>query len=283
MQATFVQDGNTIDYTPVGAVAAGEVVVQGAIVGVATMAITAGALGALAVRGVCDVVQAAVTFAVGDAVYWDADGNPYNGEAGTGAATTVPTGNTFMGFALAITEATDLTIRLLLRAVESTSAETYALADLSDVDATLYTAGLILVADGTSKYADVAVSGDATLAATGALTLAADEKNLTFLLADVASGQALPVTSTGHVEIVSTGADTRTLAAPTYIGQMLLLSHKTDGGSCVITCATTINDSANNTITMTDVGEAILLVAKANGANKRWMVVSNDGCTLSTV
>ena len=30
-------------------------------------------------------------------------------------------------------------------------------------------------------------------------------------------------------------------------------------------------------------GDAILLVAKANGTNKRWSVVSNDGCSLSTV
>ena len=82
---------------------------------------------------------------------------------------------------------------------------------------------------------------------------------------------------------MTTAAQTRTLAAPTYVGQQLLLSMKTDGGNCVITCATTVNQTGNNTITMDDAGDAILLVAKANGANKRWSVVSNDGCTLSTV
>ena len=90
-------------------------------------------------------------------------------------------------------------------------------------------------------------------------------------------------TGTGHCDIVTAGAETRTLAAPTYLGQMLLLSLKTDVGDCVITCATTVNQTGNNTITMDDAGDAVLLVAKANGADKRWSVVSNDGCTLSTV
>ncbi|MCX5683756.1 MAG: hypothetical protein NT049_08735, partial [Planctomycetota bacterium] len=65
--------------------------------------------------------------------------------------------------------------------------------------------------------------------------------------------------------------------------QMLLVSLKTDGGNCVITCATTVNQTGNNTITLDDAGDAILLVAKANGTNKRWSVVSNDGAALSTV
>jgi len=32
-----------------------------------------------------------------------------------------------------------------------------------------------------------------------------------------------------------------------------------------------------------DAGDAVLLVAKTNGANIRWSVVSNDGAALSTV
>jgi hypothetical protein len=87
----------------------------------------------------------------------------------------------------------------------------------------------------------------------------------------------------GHCDIVTAGAETRTLAAPTYLGQLLLVSLKTDSGNCVITCATTVNQAGNNTITLDDAGDAVLLVAKANGANKRWPVVANDGCTLSTV
>ena len=108
--AQFVHDGQSIDYTPGSDVAAGDVVVQGALVGVAKLPIASGALGALAVRGVFDVVQAAVAFTAGDAVYWDADGDPVGGDAGTGAATSTATSNTFMGFALADTADTDETV-----------------------------------------------------------------------------------------------------------------------------------------------------------------------------
>jgi len=165
-QATFVQDGASIDYTPGSDVAAGDVVVQGDLVGVAKLPIASGALGALAVRGVFDVVQAAVAFTAGDAVYWDADGDPVGGEAGTGAATSTATSNTFMGFALADTADTDETVRLALRSVESSAAETLSLGQLGDVGAVAYDAGRILVADGDS-FEDVVVGGDATLDADG--------------------------------------------------------------------------------------------------------------------
>ena len=48
--ATFVHDGNAIDYTPGAQVAAGAVVVQGELIGVAKTPIAANALGALAVN-----------------------------------------------------------------------------------------------------------------------------------------------------------------------------------------------------------------------------------------
>ena len=47
-QATFVQDGCAIDYTPGAAIAAGDVVVQGDLVGVAKRPIAANDLPALA-------------------------------------------------------------------------------------------------------------------------------------------------------------------------------------------------------------------------------------------
>jgi predicted RecA/RadA family phage recombinase len=232
-QARFIQVGESIDYTPSSAVAAGQVVVQGSMVGVAKVPIEANRLGALSVKGVFDVVKANEQQSLGAALYWDADGNPYNGTAGTGCATTTAGGNTFIGFVMAAAGATDETVRVLW-------------------------------------------SGPVSVANTVHNALTAD-------LADPGNAGAIPVTDSGKCDIVTTGAQTRTLAAPTYIGQLLLLSMKTDGGNCVITCATTVNQTGNNTITMDDAGDAILLVAKANGANKRWSVVSNDGCTLSTV
>ena len=71
--AKKVSDGSTIDYTPAAAVAAGDVVVQGKLVGIALTDIAAGALGALAVVGVFDLPKASATeFTAGASVYWDA-------------------------------------------------------------------------------------------------------------------------------------------------------------------------------------------------------------------
>lgn len=74
--ARFVHEGKSIDYTPSSAVTAGDVVVQGDLVGVAKLDIAANALGALAVTGVFDFPKAAGTdkgIAVGTTVYWKAD------------------------------------------------------------------------------------------------------------------------------------------------------------------------------------------------------------------
>jgi predicted RecA/RadA family phage recombinase len=71
-QVIFIQDGDTIDHTPTADVAAGDVVVQGELVGVAKQPIKAGKLGALAVAGVFDFPVTSLTgWAVGDLAYWD--------------------------------------------------------------------------------------------------------------------------------------------------------------------------------------------------------------------
>jgi predicted RecA/RadA family phage recombinase len=103
------------------------------------------------------------------------------------------------------------------------------------------------------------------------------------VIADPGNAGAIPVAAAGVVEIVTAGAETRTLAAPSFIGQVLEICMKTDGGDCVITCATTVNQTGNNTITLNDAGDCVTLIAKQNGANLRWSVVANDGATLSTV
>ena len=73
--AQFIHDGKAIDYTPSADVSAGDVVVQNDLVGIATLDITADALGALAVTGVFDLPKATgvgEALAAGAAVYWDA-------------------------------------------------------------------------------------------------------------------------------------------------------------------------------------------------------------------
>jgi len=114
MQAIYLKDGDVVNYTPSSAVDAGQVVVQANLVGIALSPIAANELGSLAVEGIFDVVQAAEIIPAGSTIYWDADGNPVGGVAGTGAATATATGNTFMGFAQALTAATDATVTVAL-------------------------------------------------------------------------------------------------------------------------------------------------------------------------
>ncbi len=72
--ATYIQDGLNIDHTPGSALAAGDVVVIGDLIGIAKVDIPANTLGALATTGVFDVPK---TAGVGEAipagakVYWD--------------------------------------------------------------------------------------------------------------------------------------------------------------------------------------------------------------------
>ena len=106
--AQFVHDGRSIDYTPASAVTAGDVVVQGDLVGIAKLDIAASALGALAVTGVFDVPKTAgqgTAIAAGKKVYWDATNK---------VATETAQGNTYLGKTVAAAADADTTVRVRL-------------------------------------------------------------------------------------------------------------------------------------------------------------------------
>ena len=103
--ARFIHDGNSIDHTPGADVSAGDVVVQGDLIGIA-----AGTLGALAVTGVFDVSKATgadTAIAAGAKVYWD---------AGNGVATTDENAgaNKYLGKTVAAAGDDDATVRVRL-------------------------------------------------------------------------------------------------------------------------------------------------------------------------
>jgi predicted RecA/RadA family phage recombinase len=107
-QAVFVHEGASIDYTPTADVAAGDVVVQGDLVGVAKLDIKANRLGALAVEGAFDFAKATgggTAFAVGALVYWNAAANQ---------ATTVAAGNKLIGKSVRAAADGDTTVRVRL-------------------------------------------------------------------------------------------------------------------------------------------------------------------------
>jgi hypothetical protein len=104
-------------------------------------------------------------------------------------------------------------------------------------------------------------------------------------ITDPGASGVIPVTESGICEIVTGGAETRTLAVPTFAGQAIVINMITDGGDCVITVADPHIDGTNNTITMNDAGDTIVLVARKTAATPTygWALVCNVGCTLSHV
>lgn len=109
--AIFRHKGDAIDYTPGSAVSAGDVVVQGELVGIAKTDIAANKLGAIAVTGVYDVPKptgVGTDYSAGDILYWDvADGNAQN-DADTGT-------NKQIGKVVTDVATTDTMVRVLLK------------------------------------------------------------------------------------------------------------------------------------------------------------------------
>jgi hypothetical protein len=102
-------------------------------------------------------------------------------------------------------------------------------------------------------------------------------------IADPGNAGAIPVTKSGNVAITTTGAQTRTLAIPALAGLQLVINMDVDGGDCVITVAAAINQTGNNTITLNDAGDTIVLRAVKVAGALVWRAGNNDGCILSTV
>jgi len=170
MQGTYIQEGREIDYTPSAAVVAGQVVVQGPLVGIAKVAIAAGKLGALSVSGIFDVDQNAEIITAGASVYWDADGTSVSGTAGAGAATATASGNTFMGFAQALTAATDSYVRIALRSAETTAGGVATATSITGTASTLPIAGLQAAQGGTATVAGGVSTADANAGGAASLT-----------------------------------------------------------------------------------------------------------------
>ena len=103
------------------------------------------------------------------------------------------------------------------------------------------------------------------------------------LVADPGDGNAISSSSSGYVPLVSAGAETRTLADAGRAGLTLDLYFKTDGGDCVVTIASPVNQTGNNTLTFADVGDHIRLASIEDGSDFEWRVITNDGVALSTV
>lgn len=86
--ATFRHQGAAIDFTPAADVAAGDVIAQGELVGVARLDIKANTLGALAVEGVFDFPKAvgpSSALTAGADAFWDAAAQQATADPAAGA------------------------------------------------------------------------------------------------------------------------------------------------------------------------------------------------------
>ena len=108
--ANFVQEGESIDYTPGADVLTGAVVVQAELVGVAQGPIKAGQLGSLAVSGVFDfpkALGAGSGMPAGTNAYWDAGAQNATKNAAAGA-------NKLIGKTVKTTVDADTSVRIRL-------------------------------------------------------------------------------------------------------------------------------------------------------------------------
>lgn len=103
----------------------------------------------------------------------------------------------------------------------------------------------------------------------------------TNVIADPGDAAAIPVTASGICAMTSGGAETRTLADPSFLGQVLTLCMDTDGGDIVITAATGVNQAGNTSLTFADAGDHLELKAISEGGALIWRIVANDGVALA--
>lgn len=131
----------------------------------------------------------------------------------------------------------------------------------------------------------IGISANALAIGANTLAIGALEDAAYGVIADPGDAGAIPVAASGGLYITSTeaGGETRTLADPTLNGQTLDITLDVDGGTVVITAASAINATGNNTITLADAGDFIRLTAVQIGGDLVWRVVANYGAALSTV
>jgi len=102
-------------------------------------------------------------------------------------------------------------------------------------------------------------------------------------IADPGNAGAIPVTRSGVCAMTSGGAETRTIAAPAFIGQQISLIDNVHAGNIVVTVATTVNQTGNNTLTFGAAADACTLTAMQVAGALVWRATFNDGVALSTV
>lgn len=102
------------------------------------------------------------------------------------------------------------------------------------------------------------------------------------IIPDPGDAGTIDTSRPGYCELTTAGAETRTLADPSFRGQQIDLVFVSDGGACVITASSPVNQTGNTSLTFEDVGDHLRLVGFYNATDGwEWRVVVNDGITLA--
>jgi hypothetical protein len=95
-------------------------------------------------------------------------------------------------------------------------------------------------------------------------------------ITDPGNAGAIPITKSGVCVLnIPAGAETRTMAAPTFLGQEIVLCAGTDGGGTVeVTVATDFNAANNTKVTFGALEQTNVFKASMTGASLKWKLVS---------
>lgn len=141
--------------------------------------------------------------------------------------------------------------------------------------------GSVIVGNASGLAKAVAVSGDMTISNAGVANIPVAGG----LFSSVASSEVETLsvnagaisTTILQSDIVTAGAETRTIAAPSVKGQLKIIFFKTDGGDCTI-AGTNIYNNTATTLTLNDAGDSAVLYAPDT---TRWVVVGLNGCAFA--
>jgi predicted RecA/RadA family phage recombinase len=205
--ASVYQDrGDAIDYTPASAVYGGDIVLVGTVPCLVTVDIAANVKGSVKTDGVWKIPKTSDTFTAGDAVYWDADGDPVTGTAGTGAAdSSAATGN-LIGMATADAATGDDYVYVKANGMKRTAtiAGSVTADDITATDSSLGIAGIaaaqggaIVVTGGTSSTAGNAGGAVSLVGGTPGVTGAGGAASVTGGIGGATSGTGGAASLTG--------------------------------------------------------------------------------------
>ena len=157
-------------------------------------------------------------------------------------------------------------------------------------DGTLYQrrgGSWVLVSGGGSDFGSGGVKADVVAESTAAAgvtvdgLLVKDGSARPGAIADPGNAGAISVAASGVLPLVSAGAETRTLAIPTFHGQRIAIVLNTDLGTVTITVAQAIDEEGSTTIALDDAGDWIELVAVTIAGALRWRIAENCGCIVN--